>query len=99
MPTRSEILDVLKDVQDPELRMSIVELGLVYRAEETGGTIEVDFTLTYPGCPAGEMIQKDIVEKLQGTFERDVAANLVWSPRWDPSFMTDEAKVTLGYPV
>ena len=100
MVTRNGVLDALKEVEDPELMMSIVDLGLVYRADVTEEKVEVDFTLTYPGCPVGESIQQDIRRVLEDIAEgRTVVVNLVWNPPWAPDFMSDEAKVSLGYPV
>jgi metal-sulfur cluster biosynthetic enzyme len=98
--SREEILDVLRNVEDPELAISIVELGLVYRVEGRENSIEVDFTLTYPGCPAGDMIQQDIIETLHDAFGIvDVKATIVWTPMWGPERMSEEARVGLGYPI
>ena len=100
MVSREEILEVLKNVEDPEIGINIVDLGLVYRAELKGTAIEVDFTLTYPGCPAGDMIQRDIIETLHDAFGIvDVKATIVWTPLWGPERMSEEARVGLGYPI
>ncbi len=97
---REAVLDVLRNVLDPELALNIVDLGLVYRVEVTGDKVEVDFTLTYPGCPAGEYIRNDIEAALQDFAGIDnVTVNLVWDPPWRPDFMTEEARVSLGYPI
>ena len=93
-------MDVLKNVEDPELAFSIVDLGLVYRVDIKETAIEVDFTLTYPGCPAEDIIRKDIIETLRDAFGLvDVAATTVWSPMWGPERMSEEARVALGYPI
>jgi metal-sulfur cluster biosynthetic enzyme len=98
--SREEVMDVLKNVEDPELAFSIVDLGLVYRIDVRENAIEVDFTLTYPGCPAGDIIQRDIVETLHDAFGIvDVTATTVWSPMWGPERMSEEARVALGYPI
>jgi metal-sulfur cluster biosynthetic enzyme len=97
--TNEQILTALKPVEDPELGMSIIDIGLVYRAEEVEGAIEVDFTLTYPGCPLGDQIQDDIVDRLARTFNMDVKANLVFTPPWGPERMSEEARIGLGYPI
>ena len=96
---RSELLDALKDVEDPELMMNVVDLGLIYRVEIREEVVEIDFTLTTPGCPAGDFIREQIVEKAQEASGRQVEANLVWTPRWGPEYMSDEAKIALGFPV
>jgi metal-sulfur cluster biosynthetic enzyme len=97
--TNEEIITALKAVEDPELGMSIVDIGLVYRAEEVEGALEVDFTLTYPGCPAGDQIEEDIIDRLARTFHRNVKTALVFTPAWTPERMSEEARVGLGYPI
>ncbi len=98
-PSNEEIRAVLKTVEDPELRMSIVDLGLVYRAEiDDDGVVTVDMTLTSPGCPVGPMLQGMIFHKLtQMDGVVDVEVNLVWNPPWDPRTMaSEEVKMALG---
>ncbi len=100
MVSREEVMDILKNVEDPELAFSIVDLGLVYRVDIKETAIEVDFTLTYPGCPAEDIIRKDIIETLRDAFGLvDVTATTVWSPMWGPERMSEEARVALGYPI
>ncbi|MDP2328766.1 MAG: iron-sulfur cluster assembly protein [Dehalococcoidia bacterium] len=98
-PTNEEIREVLRTVEDPELRMSIVDLGLLYRAEiDDQGVVTVDMTLTSPGCPVGPMLQGMIFHKLtQMDGVVDVEVNLVWNPPWDPRTMaSEEVKMALG---
>jgi len=98
--SREEVMEVLRNVEDPELAFSIVDLGLVYRVDVKESAIEVDFTLTYPGCPAEDIIRRDIIETLRDAFGLvEVAANIVWSPLWGPERMSEEARVALGYPI
>ena len=99
MVTNEAILEALKPVEDPELGMSIIDLGLVYRAEDVGDAIEVDFTLTYPGCPLGDQIQDDIVDRLARIFGMSVRTKLVFEPAWTQARMSEEARVGLGYPI
>ena len=99
MVTRAEILDVLDTVQDPDLFMSIVDLGLVYRVEVMKERVEIDYTLTTPGCPLSEIIERDIIAAVEKITELTVELRVVWEPMWQPDFMTDEAKISLGYPV
>lgn len=100
MPSDAQIIQALTAVQDPEIGLSIVDLGLVYRTERRSDSIEVDFTLTYPGCPAEGIIRRDIVAVLQDVFGvADVKATTVWSPMWGPERMSEEARVALGYPI
>lgn len=100
MTDRNEILESLKDVYDPEIGMNIVDLGLVYGVDwdEEKGRVHVDLTLTSPGCPLGPQIIRDIRWALgenDEVLEADV--DLVWSPLWHPSMMSDHAKDELGY--
>ncbi len=100
MVTREEVLEVLKNVYDPEIMMNIVDIGLVYRVDVAEDQIEVDFTLTYPGCPAGEVILGDVVSVVQDfSGIQNVKANIVWDPPWGPERMSEEARLTLGYPI
>ncbi|GAB5376214.1 MAG: SUF system Fe-S cluster assembly protein [Acuticoccus sp.] len=92
-----DIVAALKTVYDPEIPVDIYELGLIYRVDiEDDRSIRVDMTLTAPGCPvAGEM--PIWVENAVGTVEGvgNVRVNMVFDPPWDPSRMSDEARVAL----
>jgi metal-sulfur cluster biosynthetic enzyme len=99
MVTKEEVLTALHAVEDPELGMSIVDLGLVYRVEPREDLVEVDFTLTYPGCPAESIIRADIAKEVKKVLGLATKLKTVWTPRWGPERMTEEARVTLGYPI
>jgi FeS assembly SUF system protein len=93
-----EIVTALKTVYDPEIPADIYELGLIYKvdiADDRGVT--VDMTLTTPNCPSAAELPhmvEDAVTSVQGV--RDVKVNLIWDPPWDPSRMSDEARVVLN---
>jgi metal-sulfur cluster biosynthetic enzyme len=98
MPTREEVVDALHLVEDPELGMDIVELGLFYDVEIEGSKVKVTHSLTSMGCPAGPMIQEDIrtvVANLEDVDE--VELELTWDPPWTPERMSDDAKFILGF--
>jgi len=98
MPTREEVYEALRQVEDPELGMDIVELGLVYDVEIADSTVKVIHSLTSMGCPAGPMIQEDIrtvVANLDGVEEVEI--DLTWDPPWTPERMSDDAKFILGF--
>jgi len=99
MPTREEVFEALHQVEDPELGMDIVELGLVYDVEVDGPKIKVTHTLTSMGCPAGPMIQEDIASAVRSNFEsvENVELELTWDPPWTPERMSDDAKFILGF--
>jgi metal-sulfur cluster biosynthetic enzyme len=98
MPTKDEVIEALRDVEDPELGMDIVELGLMYDVEIDGPKVKVIHSLTSIGCPAGPMIQEGIHEAasaVPGVDEVDV--ELTWDPPWTPERMSDDAKFILGF--
>ncbi len=101
MATDQDVKDALYDVIDPELNINIVDLGLVYRTHVVEGNIaEVDFTLTYPGCPLGDMITSDIIAQVKRqTDVKDVMTNVVWTPPWSQDMMSENARLLLGYPI
>ncbi|MFN0095385.1 MAG: metal-sulfur cluster assembly factor [Dehalococcoidia bacterium] len=98
IPTYDQLREKLAEVQDPEINMSIVELGLVYDIEFDNGTVIVTMTLTSPGCPLGPVIRGEAYAKLKELpGVKDVDVNLVWSPPWDPRTMASEdVKMALG---
>ena len=98
-PTAEDLMEVVRSVEDPELRMSVVELGLIYGIEiDDEGMTTVNMTLTSPGCPVGPMLQGQIyhvVSQMPGV--EDVEVNIVWEPPWDPKTMASEdVKMMLG---
>jgi metal-sulfur cluster biosynthetic enzyme len=86
----------LAEVQDPEMPINLVDLGLVYRLEVTGGLAKVELTFTAMGCPAHEMILDDVRERLlaeEGIEE--VLVQVVWDPPWSSAMLTPEGRETL----
>ena len=99
MVTEEQVMERLGTVEDPELRMSITELGLIYGVDiEDEGAVKVTMTLTSPGCPLGPVIHAQVqgaLSKLEGVKTVDV--KLVWSPRWDPRIhASEDVKMMLG---
>lgn len=96
-PTREELREALKDVFDPELGYNIVDLGLVYEIEIADAVVTVTMTLTTPGCPASDMIQGGVKQRLEEVQEvDDVNIDLVWEPAWSPQAMSPVAKEYFG---
>ena len=93
-----QLIERLKTVYDPEIPVDIYELGLIYKVDVSDERdIAIDMTLTAPGCPvAGEMPGwvEDAVREVPGV--RNVKVDLVFDPPWDPSRMSDEAKLQLN---
>ncbi|MCO6452425.1 MAG: metal-sulfur cluster assembly factor [Caldilineales bacterium] len=100
MPSVEEMREALKVVKDPELMLDIINLGLVYEIKPDAATktVDVDMTLTSPGCPAGPQILSGVHSTLMQRFPEldDVQVNLVWVPFWNPQMMSEEAKDELG---
>lgn len=98
MVSFKEIGEVLGTVQDPEIRMSVTELGLIYQAERDDAKVKVRMSLTSPACPYGPMLLASVhsaLAKLPGI--RDVDVDLTFQPTWDPRTMaSEEAKDQLG---
>ena len=98
MATKDDVIEALRQVEDPELGMDIVELGLFYDATVDGTSVHVMHTLTSIGCPVGPMIQEDIervVAELPGV--ESVEVELTWDPPWSPERMSEDAKFILGF--
>ena len=96
--TRDEVIEVLRQVEDPELGMDIVDLGLVYEAQVEDSRAKVIYSLTSMGCPAGPLIAQDIdsaVRQVEGI--SDVELELTFAPPWTPDRMSDDAKFILGF--
>lgn len=97
MVQKEKIMDKLKEVMDPETKLSIVDMGFIYNLKVENGEVSIEMTLTTPGCPLHErFVQKvkDEVSELEDVDEVDV--ELTFDPPWSPERMSDEAKAKLG---
>jgi FeS assembly SUF system protein len=92
------VLDALKTVQDPEIPVNLVDLGLIYElVVKQGGIVFVEMTLTTPACPVAQSMPGEVeaaIAAVPGVNE--VRVKLVWSPPWDRDRMSEEAKLELG---
>jgi metal-sulfur cluster biosynthetic enzyme len=93
-----DILEALRSINDPELGINIVDLGLVYRAERAAERIDVAITLTSPSCPLGELIVEEARCALEQRFPDGppVRVHLVWEPPWTRARMSDAARQLIG---
>lgn len=98
IPTPELLMEKLSEVIDPELGLSIVDLGLIYDVTFDDGDVLVTMTLTSPGCPLGPVIRGEAYAKLKEVpGVKDVDVRIVWSPPWDPRTMASEdVKMSLG---
>jgi metal-sulfur cluster biosynthetic enzyme len=95
---KEQVLDVLRNVHDPELGINIVDLGLVYGVEVEGTTVHITYTLTTMGCPIGPLIEAEMRQFLSGVpGVGEVNAEMVLRPPWTPEMMSEEAKAALGF--
>jgi probable FeS assembly SUF system protein SufT len=97
------VWDQLKTCFDPEIPVNIVDLGLVYHCQVTpllegGNKVDVKFTLTAQGCGMGGVLKADMQSKILNLPDvKDVDVEVVFDPPWDPSMMSDAAKLQLGF--
>jgi len=96
--TKEEVLEVLRTVEDPELGMDVVDLGLVYEVEVEDSKAKILYSLTSMGCPAGPLIAEDMAgaaRQVEGI--ENVELELTFDPPWTPDRMSDDAKFILGF--
>lgn len=93
------IRNALRKVVDPEIGANIVDLGLVYRIELSERSLLVEMTMTSPACPMGDLIVDDAHAELDRVLPADVSVNLqvVWEPPWNPSMMSEQCRLRLGW--
>lgn len=97
MMVENKIREALKSVIDPELGVSIVDLGLIYDVRYEGGVAEVEMTLTSPGCPLAPIIDKKVREAVSAVPEvKKITVELVWDPPWSKDLLSDELKAEFG---
>ena len=99
MVSKQDVLDKLSTINDPEIAMNIIDLGLVYDMEidEGNNIVRIKMTLTTPACPLIDSLLSEIetkVKELPGIAR--VMVELVWEPPWSPEMMSDKAKIALG---
>ena len=95
---QASVVEALKSIYDPEIPVDIYELGLIYNVEiSEDGDATITMTLTTPHCPVAESLPQEVeLRALSVPGIRDAVVNLVWDPPWDPSKMSDEARLELG---
>jgi len=92
-----KILNALKKVDDPELRINVVDLGLIYKVSISGGKASIAMTATTPFCPYLPQLINDVKQAVESLKEIEEAkVDIVWSPPWDISKMSEDAKAELG---
>lgn len=98
MVSKETVIEALKECYDPEIPVNIVDLGLIYDVRVNSSKIEIDMTLTAPGCPMSAVISGGVKERLlELDGISDVLVNMVWEPAWTPDKMSEDARKALGY--
>src|SRR3954464_9469009 len=96
---KGKVIDCLKTIYDPEIPVSIYELGLVYQVDILPiNNVQITMTLTAPGCPAAQSLPVEVdqkVREIEGV--NDVHVAVTWTPAWDKSMMSEEAQLELGW--
>jgi metal-sulfur cluster biosynthetic enzyme len=95
--TQESVMDALRQVNDPELGINLVDMGLIYGVEIEEGKVQIDMTLTTPGCPMHSFIARQAwraVSKVPGV--TDTMVRIVWEPRWTPERLSPAARAKLG---
>lgn len=95
----NQVVETLRTCYDPEIPVNIHELGLVYdvKVAQDGGVM-ITMTLTSPHCPAAQYIPREVETKVKAIpGVTAVKVNIVWDPPWNPSMMSESAKLTLGF--
>ena len=98
MVTKKEVMKVLKECYDPEIPISIVDLGLIYDVKVEKGRVKIWMTLTAPTCPMSSFIVENVrnrVKEIEGVKSVDI--ELVFEPAWSPERMSKKARRILGF--
>jgi len=100
MPTEDQVRDGLRSVDDPEVGINIVDLGLVYRIDVTPECVRVEMTMTTQACPMSDLITENARRAVGALVPEGVGVDvvLVWDPFWTPDRMSEMAKQTFGWP-
>jgi metal-sulfur cluster biosynthetic enzyme len=99
MVSEEKVMEALATVNDPELMLPLVDLGLIYGVVIQDDDVVVTMTLTTPACPMNQYIGAQVEEALRDQVPevKNVGVNIVWSPPWNPNMMSEDAKMELGF--
>ncbi len=97
MVSEEDVMEKLGEIEDPDTKIDIVNMGFIYDVEVNNGEVEIEMTLTSPGCPMHKVFVNKVeegVSELEGV--EKVGVDMVFDPPWSPDKMSDEAKEELG---
>jgi FeS assembly SUF system protein len=94
-----QVIEMLRTVYDPEIPVNIFELGLIYKVDiDDDNRVQIEMTLTSPHCPVAEILPGEVETKVKSVGGvTDATVAIVWDPPWNPSMMTEEAQLELGF--
>ena len=96
MPTKEDVIGVIKTCFDPEIPVNIYDLGLIYKVDVTPEDVQVQMTLTSQGCPSAQQIPDMVRSKIHSQLNvPNVRVSVVWDPPWHPSMISEEGKKVL----
>jgi len=94
-----QVIEMIRTVYDPEIPVNIFELGLIYKVDiDDDDRVQIEMTLTSPACPVAGILPGEVETKVKSVAGvTDATVELVWDPPWNPSMMTEEAQLELGF--
>ena len=96
MPSKEDIMKAIKKVKDPEIPVNVVDLGFIYGVEIDDGVVDVEMTLTIPGCPMHQVLTRQVEEAVEGVEGvKEVNVELTFEPRWTVENITEDGKARL----
>ncbi len=97
MVTKEQVMEALKNVYDPEIGVSVVDLGLIYDVKVEDEKVYVKMTLTTIGCPLALVIPRQVEDAIRKLGVKDVEVELTFDPPWNPSMMSEELRKRFGF--
>lgn len=97
MITKKSVMNALKEVIDPEIGISVIDLGLIYNVKLNKDKVKIKMTLTTPLCPLSNFLVRSVEEKIKSLGVKNVEVELVFDPPWSPERMSKKAKKLLGF--
>lgn len=99
MPSREEVIEIVKQCYDPEIPINIYDLGLIYEIDAKPDSVFVKMSLTAASCPAAQSLPEQVREKIStGTGVKKVEVTVTFDPPWTPEKITPEGRTKLGIP-
>lgn len=96
MPSKEQVIEVIREVFDPEIPVNVFDLGLIYGIQASDSTVSVEMTLTSQSCPAAGQLPEDVRSRIQNQLGvSDVSVNITFDPPWDPTKISPEGRKIL----